>query len=129
MAQNSQKTASKRGAGKPFKPGQSGNPGGRPKKDERLRRIEDMAKEHSEEALAALLDEAKNGKGAPRVAAATSLLDRAWGTPVKRQESGEPGDFDPQGMSDEELEAEAKELIADGVKLGVVKVIGKRKAG
>lgn len=67
-----------------FRPGQSGNPGGRPAKSPELRRIEDLAQTHSEVAMLALVDEAKNGKGAPRVAAAQAILDRGWGKVVER---------------------------------------------
>lgn len=123
FAENSRRTAKPRG--KPFQPGQSGNPGGRPKKDERLRRIEDMAREHSEAALMALLDESANGKGAPRVAAAQAILDRGWGRPVERKESGEPGAF--ADMTDEQVEAEAKEAIELAVKNGQVKVLRPQK--
>lgn len=62
----------------PFEPGQSGNPGGRPKADVRLR---EMAREHTEAALQALvaaLDDEKT-----RVSAAIALLDRGYGKPVQ----------------------------------------------
>ncbi|MBK0398536.1 hypothetical protein H0I76_05000 [Limibaculum sp. M0105] len=44
--------------------------------------IAEMAREHSEEALAALIDVALHGKSeAARVSAANSILDRAYGRP------------------------------------------------
>src|SRR3990167_10640691 len=97
-----------------FVKGKSGNPSGRAKKTPELLRIEDMAKTHSPDALLALADEARNGKGAPRVAASIALLDRAWGRPVERSEAGRPGEF---AGSREELVASIKER---GLKLGVV---------
>jgi len=96
-----------------FRPGESGNPGGRKPKSAEQRRIEDVAKEHSLEALAVLLDEARHGKGAPRVTAAVALLDRAWGRPVERTETGDPGAF--ERLSDGDLEraiAETERAIA-----------------
>jgi hypothetical protein len=62
----------------PFAPGQSGNPSGRPKADVRLR---DMAREHTEAAVKALVEALKDERH--RVAAATALLDRGWGKPVQ----------------------------------------------
>src|SRR5207244_11467027 len=47
MGENSGKTA-KRGRGRPFQPGQSGNPGGRPKEDAPVR---DLARQHTAEAI------------------------------------------------------------------------------
>jgi hypothetical protein len=63
-----------------FKPGQSGNPGGRPKI---LADVRDLAREQTEVAIEALTEIVKNKKAPPaaRVSAANSLLDRGWGKP------------------------------------------------
>lgn len=62
----------------PWKPGQSGNPRGRPKKDYLL---SELAQEKTEEALTNLC-QIMNNKSASanaRVAAAAEILDRGWG--------------------------------------------------
>jgi hypothetical protein len=66
--------------GRPFQPGQSGNPSGRPKRD---RDIEALAREYTEAALRTLAEICADPKAPPaaRVAAANALLDRAWGKP------------------------------------------------
>ncbi len=117
------KPKANRGGNPNWAPGRSGNPGGRLKKSPELRRIEDLAREHSDEAILALVDEAKNGKGAPRVSAATAILDRGWGKPIERQESGEPGAFSD---SIEDIEARVRER---SVRLGLAKVIPLKAAG
>jgi len=108
----------KKPPGRPFVKGQSGNPSGRAKKTPEMRRIEDLARQHSEEAIMALLDEAKRGRGPSRVTAAVAILDRGWGRPMERQESGGPGSFE---QADEEtLKKRIKER---SVRLGLAKVV------
>lgn len=63
-----------------FQPGQSGNPGGRPKV---LADVQEAARARTAEAIDVLASIAID-PGAPpaaRVSAANALLDRAWGKP------------------------------------------------
>jgi cob(I)alamin adenosyltransferase len=64
-----------------FKPGQSGNPLGRPKTDQTLK---ELAKTHTQDALETLRSIMLNPKAkeTARVHAATALLDRGWGKPA-----------------------------------------------
>lgn len=66
----------------PFKPGQSGNPGGRTKE---IREVEKSARQHTNTAIQTLADICANPKApAPaRVSAAVALLNRAWGMPTQ----------------------------------------------
>lgn len=65
--------------GRPFPKGQSGNPGGRPK---RLLEVRTLARRHTISAIATLLEIATHGESeSARVAAANALLDRGWGKP------------------------------------------------
>jgi hypothetical protein len=59
-----------------FAPGQSGNPGGRPKNH-----VQSLAREHTEAAVLALVEALNNPR--ERVPAAVALLERGWGKPVQ----------------------------------------------
>lgn len=90
MAGNSQQQR-RRGPGRPFQPGQSGNPSGRPKE---VGHVRDLARQHTEAAIMTLAEIMTNPeeKGAARVAAAEALLDRAWGkAPASMEITGEGG--------------------------------------
>ena len=65
-----------------FLPGQSGNPGGRPKA---LREVMELARAKTEAAVETLAGIMSDEKAPPaaRVSAATALLDRGWGRPVQ----------------------------------------------
>lgn len=63
---------------RPWRPGQSGNPGGRPKVNPELRRA---AQDHSAEALDVLVEVMRTGKPGERLLAAREILDRAYGKP------------------------------------------------
>lgn len=67
---------------KPWKPGESGNPGGRPKQ---VVTLTELARTHTKaavETLVAIMQD-PNEAGASRVTAANSILDRAWGKPMQ----------------------------------------------
>jgi len=79
MAGNSAGTAKRRGPGKPFAPGVSGNPSGRPRVICELR---DLARQHTRKAIQTLVTVMQSGESdSARVAAANALLDRGFGKP------------------------------------------------
>ena len=61
-----------------WKPGQSGNPGGRPKS---IHKVQELARSKTEAMIGVLEEIAASPKAPPaaRVAAANSILDRGWG--------------------------------------------------
>lgn len=66
----------------PFKKGQSGNSGGRPKP---LVNLQDLARSKTETALNTLICIAEDKEESPsaRVAGCSSILDRGWGEPTQ----------------------------------------------
>lgn len=63
-----------------FKPGQSGNPNGRPKVDFEVRQL---AREYGQEAIEKLVTIMRGGNAALAKAASEALLDRGYGKPVQ----------------------------------------------
>src|SRR5947207_8778417 len=91
-----------------FRPGASGNPGGRPKL---IADIRDLAREHTQAAVNTLVHIAENGKQeSARVAAATALLDRGWGRPT--QPIAGDNEMAPIGFEDRQRLAEEKKARA-----------------
>ena len=102
-----------------FKPGQSGNPGGRPNRPETVeahRTIADVraaARSYTAEALQTLADVLQSEKApwAARVAAANAILDRGWGKPSQAIEHAgalvveRTNRLDITGLRDAELDA------------------------
>jgi len=113
MAEGSERAAKKRrGPGRPFQPGQSGNPlGGKSIPVE----VRDAARAHTELAIATLAAIcASADKDSARVSAAVALLDRGWGKPVQ-EIAGPGGGAIPvhiQQLPDDELAAKAAAIIA-----------------
>lgn len=68
--------------GRGFMPGQSGNPGGRPKA---VVNVQELARQHTTAAVRTLVEALRDPK--LKVAAATALLDRGWGKPVQPLQS------------------------------------------
>jgi hypothetical protein len=70
-------------------PGQSPNPGGRPKVAGTVR---DLARQHTEMAITTLVQICQHGQSEPaRIAAAIALLDRAWGKSTVAVAVQDPG--------------------------------------
>ena len=98
-----------------FQPGRAGNPGGRPRA---AHSIQELARKHTTEALDVLVQIMLNEKAPPnaRVAAANTLLDRAYGKAPTFSTSDTQAFKRAIDMTDDELAA-----IVAGAKLTVVK--------
>lgn len=90
-----------------WKPGQSGNPGGRPRV---VADIQALARQHTEAAVRALV--AALGSPRERVAAAQALLDRGYGRAPQRTELTGADGGPIQTQQVEDLRAPIDELIA-----------------
>lgn len=89
------------GIGRPFRKGQSGNPGGRPKV---LAELQEKARERTVDALDTFAEIMLDKEAPPtaRIAAANSLLDRGYGKP--NQTITQPLlERDPATLTDAEL--------------------------
>jgi hypothetical protein len=87
MTEISGKPAKKpRGRGRPFRKGQSGNPGGRPKDAESVR---NLARSYASEAIETLVKIMRDRRASAtgRIGAATAILDRGFGKPTQQIES------------------------------------------
>jgi hypothetical protein len=81
------------GAQNDWKPGQSGNPGGRPKEGAiAARRIRHICAKFGEEAIETIVEVMRNKEelGKTRIYAAELLLNRAFGKPDVDKAGGEP---------------------------------------
>lgn len=92
MAANSQGTARKRGAGKRFKPGQSGNPSGRPKQTEEQRDALQMIRSLAPRAADTLVELLDDPKASPavRLQCVQVILERTYGKPDAHIELTQP---------------------------------------
>ena len=90
MPEMSETEPRRRGKGRPFQKGQSGNPGGRPKGEAEVRAL---AQALGPEAIDGLYAIAKHPKtpAAVRVTAWDKLLDRGFGRPPQALPTGDDG--------------------------------------
>ena len=111
-----------------FKPGFSGNPGGRPKRPDTVeahRIITDVkaaARSHTAAAFETLVEAMQSEKApwAARISAAIAVLDRAWGRPSQAVEHAgavaveqtTTSQLDISSLSDDELDALERALRA-----------------
>lgn len=92
--------------GRPFRPGQSGNPSGRPKA---LHELIELCRQHTPAVIKRLAEIVEKGEERAAVAAAKELLDRGYG---KAKQVVEVSKQDVKTMSDEELRQKAREIVA-----------------
>jgi len=77
--------------GKPFQPGKTGNPGGRPKKTDEERTLEQMCRGKTPDALGVLIQIMESGEQERnRITAAMAIIERGYGKAVQPTTIGNP---------------------------------------
>ena len=77
--------------GKPFQPGKTGNPGGRPKKTDEERTLEQMCRDKTPDALGVLIQIMESGEQERnRMTAAMAIIERGYGKAVQPTTIGNP---------------------------------------
>lgn len=74
----------------PFKKGQSGNPGGRPKENDE---VKTLARKHTKSAIARLVFWMQSDNAKASVSASQALLDRGHGKPTQAISGPDGGDI------------------------------------
>jgi len=92
-----------------FQPGQSGNPGGRRRKSDDDRKVEELARAFGVEAIETLASimRSANAPASARSAAAQAVLDRGFGRPLQSLRHSGEEDAAPiriESLSDHQLE-------------------------
>ena len=92
---------------KPFAPGRSGNPGGRPRLPDDVKQL---ARGYTAEAIETLANVMRNDEApaAARVTAASTILDRAWGKPPQHITTE-----NLESLSDDDLRAELAAAVTE----------------
>jgi hypothetical protein len=97
-----------------FQPGQSGNPGGRRRKSDDDRKVEELARAYGVEAIKTLASIMRSAKApaSARSAAAQAILDRGFGRPRQTHDvTTVTNDF--AHLSDAELNAQIRKEVAE----------------
>ena len=115
----------RRGPGRPFQKGQSGNPGGMPKG---FSEIKELARQHSTDAIATLVKIMKDDAAphSARVLAAEKILDRGFGKPTQHIEAN-VNHFDAMGL-DELRDYVEREITQIGFGPSAIEVLGGERA-
>jgi hypothetical protein len=98
----------------PFMKGQSGNPGGRARtKTEDGRTLSELAREHTDAAVACLVTVMKDDQAphSAKVAASSAILDRGWGRP--KQEADVSVNYSRPEMTPVERAARLAAIFAE----------------
>jgi hypothetical protein len=98
-----------------FQPGQSGNPGGRRRKSDDDRKVEELARSYGVDAIKTLASIMRSQKApaSARSAAAQAVLDRGFGRPLQSLRHGGDENAPPlklETLSDRQLEVLIKRL-------------------
>ena len=83
MSQNRQEQTKRKAPRTAWRPGRSGNPGGRPRI---VKEIRELARQHGAAAIERLRDLMHSSNGGVAVRAASELLDRGYGRPSQSVE-------------------------------------------